>query len=83
MSAVDGLIVRTMYSSFWCVGVSVCLSGRQEASVFMFEKRVADKLHKPKRREIVTDMLRRDAITLSRMRHHRILRVLHSPEECK
>jgi len=55
----------------------------QEASVFMFEKRVADKLHKPKRREIVTDMLRRDAITLSRMRHHRILRVLHSPEECK
>jgi len=55
----------------------------QEASVFMFEKRIADKLHKPKRREIVTDLLRRDAITLSRMRHHRILRVLHSPEECK
>jgi len=49
----------------------------------MFEKRVADKLHKPKRREIVTDMLRRDAITLSRMRHHRILRVLHSAEECE
>ena len=33
----------------------------QEAAVFLFEKRVADKLHKPKRREVVTELLRREA----------------------
>ena len=51
--------------------------------MFLFEKRMADKLHKPKRREIVTDILRKEVLTLSRLRHHKVLRVLHSLEECK
>ena len=55
----------------------------QEASVFVFEKKTADKLHKPKRREIVSDLLRRDVINLMRFKHSKILRVTHSLEECK
>ena len=32
----------------------------KEASVFVFEKKVAEKLHKPRRREVVTDLLRNE-----------------------
>jgi SCY1-like protein 2 len=55
----------------------------QEVSVFLFEKRVADKLHKPKRREIVTEILRKEIKQLSRQKHPKILRVLHPIEECQ
>lgn len=49
----------------------------------MFDKRTADKLHKPKRRELVTELLRREVALLSRLKHPRLLRVLHPLEECK
>ena len=51
--------------------------------MFLFDKRLADKLHKPKRREIVTEILRREVALLTRVKHHKILRVLHPLEECK
>ena len=74
------------FSKILCSSITanlvVCLC-RQEASLFLFEKRIADKLHKPKRREIVTDILRRDVTNLQRLKHPKILRVLHSLEECK
>ena len=55
----------------------------QEASVFIFEKRVADKLHKPRRRETVSEILRKEVKHLSRLKHPRILKVLHPIEECQ
>jgi hypothetical protein len=54
----------------------------QEASVFLFEKRCAEKLHKPKRKETVTEILRASVRQLGRFRHPKILQVLHSVEEC-
>ena len=51
--------------------------------MFLFEKRVADKLHKPRRREVVTELLRREAAMLARLKHPRILRLLHPLEESK
>ena len=59
---------------------ALCL---QEAAVFLFEKKIADKLHKPKRREMVTEMLRTEVKTMSRIKHPRVLRVLHPLEECQ
>ncbi|XP_045464200.1 SCY1-like protein 2 [Harmonia axyridis] len=54
----------------------------KECSVFIFEKRCAEKLHKPKRKETVTEILRASVKQLERFRHPKILHVLHSIEEC-
>lgn len=53
----------------------------QEASVFVFDKRTADKLHKPRRKETISEMLRHGVRQLERCRHPRLLHVLHSVEE--
>ena len=55
----------------------------QEASVFIFEKRIADKLHKPRRREAVTETLRKDVEYLHKLKHPKILAVLHGLQECQ
>lgn len=55
---------------------------QQECSVFVFEKRCAEKLHKPKRKETVTEILRGSVRQLERFRHPKILHVLHPIEEC-
>ncbi|KAJ9585871.1 hypothetical protein L9F63_020484, partial [Diploptera punctata] len=53
-----------------------------EVSVFLFEKRCAEKLHKPKRKETVTEILRGSVRQLERFRHPKILQVVHPVEEC-
>ncbi|GFO05051.1 scy1-like protein 2 [Plakobranchus ocellatus] len=53
-----------------------------EASVFVFEKKIADKLHKPRRREVVAETLRKDVWYLEKLKHPKILTVLHGLEEC-
>ncbi|XP_039287433.1 SCY1-like protein 2 [Nilaparvata lugens] len=52
-----------------------------EVSVFVFEKRCAEKLHKPKRKETVTELLRGSVRQLERFRHPKVLQVLHPVEE--
>lgn len=47
----------------------------------MFDKRTADKLHKPRRKETISEMLRHGVRQLERCRHPRLLHVLHSVEE--
>jgi hypothetical protein len=44
----------------------------QECSVFVFEKRIADKLHKPKRKETVTELLKASVKQLERFRHPKV-----------
>jgi len=51
--------------------------------VFMFDKKVAEKLHKPRRREAVTDMLRNEVRFTARLKHPAILRIVHPLEESK
>lgn len=53
----------------------------QEVSVFIFEKKLADKLHKPKRRDTVSELLRNEVHQLIQLRHPRILKVHHQLEE--
>ncbi|KAK6629257.1 hypothetical protein RUM43_003074 [Polyplax serrata] len=53
-----------------------------EVSIFIFEKKTAEKLHKPKRKETVTEILRGSVRQLERFRHPKILQVLHPVEEC-
>lgn len=47
----------------------------QEASIFLFEKRLAEKLHKPKRKDTVCEVLRGSVRQLERFRHPKILQV--------
>lgn len=44
----------------------------QECSVFVFEKRCAEKLHKPKRKETVTEILRNGIKELEIYRHPKV-----------
>lgn len=44
----------------------------QECSIFIFEKRCAEKLHKPKRKETVTEILRNSVKQLERFRHPKV-----------
>ncbi|XP_068901377.1 SCY1-like protein 2 isoform X4 [Tenebrio molitor] len=66
----------------WRIHDAYRKSDGKECSVFLFEKRCAEKLHKPKRKETVTEILRSSVRQLERFRHPKILHVLHPIEEC-
>ncbi|XP_069702652.1 SCY1-like protein 2 [Periplaneta americana] len=66
----------------WRIHDAYRKSDGKEVSVFLFEKRCAEKLHKPKRKETVTEILRGSVRQLERFRHPKILQVLHPVEEC-
>ncbi|KAL5016838.1 hypothetical protein ScPMuIL_006427, partial [Solemya velum] len=53
-----------------------------EASVFIFEKKIADKIHKPRRRETVSEVLRKEVQYLQKIKHPKFLGILHPLEEC-
>lgn len=52
-------------------------------SIFVFEKKLADKLHKPRRKETVTEILKKSVHYLEMLRQPKlILKVVHSVEDC-
>ncbi|BES98272.1 protein kinase activity [Nesidiocoris tenuis] len=65
----------------WRIHDAYRKSDGKEVSVFVFEKKCAEKLHKPKRKETVTELLRSSVRQLERFRHPKILQVVHSVEE--
>ncbi|XP_046681827.1 SCY1-like protein 2 [Homalodisca vitripennis] len=66
----------------WKIHDAYRKSDGKEVSVFVFEKRSAEKLHKPKRKETVTELLRGSVRQLERFRHPKVLQVHHPIEEC-
>jgi hypothetical protein len=50
---------------------------QQEASVWVFEKKQAEKLHKPKKKETVCELLKNGVKHLEKLRHPRLLQVSH------
>ncbi len=53
----------------------------QEVSVFVFDKRSVDRLHKPKRKEAMAELLKLGLGHLQCYRHPKLLQILHGPEE--
>ena len=53
----------------------------QEVSIFVFDKKSVDKLHKPKRKEAMTELLKLGLGHLQCYRHPKLLNIIHSPEE--
>ncbi|XP_076331085.1 SCY1-like protein 2 [Tachypleus tridentatus] len=65
----------------WKISNVVRKSDKREASVFIFEKRVADKLHKPRRKETITEILRFSIRQLDRFKHPKLLTLYQRIEE--
>lgn len=53
----------------------------QEASIFFFDKKSVEKLHKPKRKEAISEILKFSGKQLDRYRHPKILTLYHPIEE--
>ncbi|WAR22869.1 SCYL2-like protein, partial [Mya arenaria] len=66
----------------WKIFDAVRLDDNKEVSVFFFERKIADKIHKPRRREIVSEIMRREVQHLLELKHPRILNIIHPLEEC-
>uniref|UniRef100_A0A1I8FLL1 Protein kinase domain-containing protein n=1 Tax=Macrostomum lignano TaxID=282301 RepID=A0A1I8FLL1_9PLAT len=60
--------------------VDLCLD--IEASLLLFDKKIADKLHKPSERETVSEILRREVRYLERFKHPKLLQIWHPAEDC-
>ncbi|KAL4123177.1 hypothetical protein QTP88_015400 [Uroleucon formosanum] len=66
-----------------CIRKMHCSTQRTEVSIFVFEKKLADKLHKPRRKETVTEILKKSVHYLEMLRQPKlILKVVHSVEDC-
>ncbi|RVE53533.1 hypothetical protein evm_001903, partial [Chilo suppressalis] len=65
----------------WRVHDAYRKSDGKECSVFVFDKRIADKLYKPKRKESMLDRIRACISQLEKMRHPKMLQIIHSIEE--
>ncbi|XP_020816683.1 SCY1-like protein 2 isoform X2 [Drosophila serrata] len=65
----------------WRIHDAYRKSDNRECSVFIFEKKIAEKLHKPRRKEAITELLKSSVKTLERFRHPRILQIYHTVEE--
>ncbi|CAH8640538.1 unnamed protein product, partial [Dicrocoelium dendriticum] len=61
----------------WKIFDAVRTDTNELCSVFLFEKYIADKLHKPRRREIVTNMLKREVNLLTQLNHPNLLHVVY------
>uniref|UniRef100_A0A2H1WV27 SFRICE_038815 n=1 Tax=Spodoptera frugiperda TaxID=7108 RepID=A0A2H1WV27_SPOFR len=53
----------------------------QECSVFVFDKRIAEKLYKPKRKDTMLDCMRHCVSTMEKWRHPKMLQIIHALEE--
>lgn len=62
-------------SKNWFVQIFLLSLRMQECSIFIFEKRCAEKLHKPKRKETVTEILRNSIKQLERFRHPKVIMI--------
>ncbi|XP_059055324.1 SCY1-like protein 2 [Achroia grisella] len=65
----------------WKVHDAYRKSDGKECSVFVFDKRIAEKLYKVKRKETMLDRIRGCVSMLEKMRHPKMLQILHSIEE--
>ncbi|XP_052752631.1 SCY1-like protein 2 isoform X2 [Galleria mellonella] len=65
----------------WRVHDAYRKSDGKECSVFIFDKRIAEKVFKVKRKETMLDRIRGCVTLLEKMRHPKMLQIIHSIEE--
>ncbi|XP_062591242.1 SCY1-like protein 2 [Saccostrea cucullata] len=67
----------------WRIHEAESIEEEKGASVFTFNKKIANKLHKPRRREQVSEILRHDVTLLNKMSNASVLSVYHGLQEDK
>ncbi|XP_076230224.1 SCY1-like protein bma isoform X2 [Nomia melanderi] len=65
----------------WRIYDGYAKADRKEVSIFLFDKRSVEKLYKRKRKEMVTDILRKAAQKMERFSHPKLLQA-YKVEEC-
>lgn len=65
----------------WKIYAARRKSDNKEASVIYFDKKSAERLHKPRRKETISEILRGSAKQLDRLRHPRLISIVHPLEE--
>lgn len=65
----------------WKIHEGFSKADGKEVSIFVFDKKSVDKLHKPKRKEAMTELLKKGLGHLQCYRHPKLLLVLHGPDE--
>ncbi|XP_050361257.1 SCY1-like protein 2 [Nymphalis io] len=65
----------------WRIHDAIRKSDSKKCSVFFFDKRIVDKLYKPKKKDSMLDRIKASIIILERLRHPRLLRIIHTLEE--
>ncbi|KAJ8737244.1 hypothetical protein PYW07_000515 [Mythimna separata] len=65
----------------WRVHDAYRKSDGKECSVFVFDKRIAEKLYKPKRKETMLDSIRICIMAMEKQRHPKMLQIIHALEE--
>lgn len=79
---INGQVASAGPSLQWKVFSAVKKSTKEEASVFLFEKKSVDRFHK-RDREVIIESLRKGVQTLTKLRHPKILSVIHPLEETR
>ncbi|XP_061180884.1 SCY1-like protein 2 isoform X2 [Saccostrea echinata] len=67
----------------WRIHEAESIEEEKGASVFIFNKKIANKLHKPRRREQVSEILRHDVTLLNKMSNASVLTIYHGLQEDK
>lgn len=65
----------------WRIHDAYRKSDGKECSVFVFDKRIAEKLYKPKRKDTMLDCMRHCVSTMEKWRHPKMLQIIHALEE--
>ncbi|XP_076649595.1 SCY1-like protein bma isoform X2 [Halictus rubicundus] len=65
----------------WRIYDGYSKADKKEVSIFLFDKRSVEKICKPKRKEMVTDILRKGARKMERISHPKVLQA-YKVEEC-
>ncbi|XP_022121507.2 SCY1-like protein 2 [Pieris rapae] len=65
----------------WRVHDALRKEDAMECSVFMFDKRVVDKLYRPKRKQLMLDCIKNCVTELHTLAHPKMLEILHPLEE--
>lgn len=71
-----------MQGLLWKVYSGYKKSTRQEAAIFIFEKRALDKWNK-RSREVMVEILKKGVLQLTKLKHPRVLTVQHPLEESR
>ncbi|XP_065213701.1 SCY1-like protein 2 isoform X4 [Planococcus citri] len=92
------ILTTNPISQFFDIGPQICTAGPElvwkvfqatrksdgkDVSIFVFEKRLSDRLHRPRRKDSITEIMKKSVKHLEVYRQPKlILTVLHSLEEC-